>query len=144
MIRVAIFEIYGSSLSFYLAFSARNVFRIAPSIDPAVNYTAGNRNATRNGLSIYAAQTDRLYDRDIHDNKIAVARSDRPESMFARNQIPRSATAIATVKLISGFSTAFGDVYMYRGNARDYGIDGNLKKSIDRGSDIIRAKSTRR
>lgn len=74
----------------HLTFGGCNVFRNRPfnrlRRQPPI---AGNRNAT-NDSSIYAAETaDTVdYERGIRDNKIANRSFLRPESMFARNQIP--------------------------------------------------------
>jgi len=96
----------------------------------AVDCNAGNRNATRTAFSIYATQTAGS-DHDVHDNKIAIARSDRPESMFACNQIPPFDDGNCDGK--TNFEL-FDEmvVHMYRENARDYGIHETCKRRVNR------------
>lgn len=82
------------------------------------------------------------YGHDVHDNKIAIARSDRSESMFACNQILSLGDGNCNGK--TNFEL-FDEmmVHMYRGNARDYGIHGTGERgSIE--PVIIRAKAYHR
>jgi len=102
----------------------------------AVDCNADNRNATRTAFSIYATQTASYDNHGVHDNKIAIARSDRPESMFACNQIPPFDDGNCDGK--TNFEL-FDEmvIHMYCENARDYGIHETCKRGIKRICNII-------
>lgn len=92
-----------------------------------------NTNATRTTFSIYAAQTVD-YDHDVHDNKIV--RSNRPESMFACNQIPPLGDGNCDGKTNFEFFDEM-EVHMYRGNVLIMGFielikEGSIKPVIIR------------
>lgn len=143
-----------SASASHLTFGGHNVFRNCPfNRARRQPFVVGNRNAT-NGSSIYAVQTAVAvdyyyyhYDRGVHDNKIAAARSSAPNRCLRVIKFPGSATGNCDGKTNFGLRLC-GDgergAYASRKCARVITGSTELEGAIDNTSAIILAKPTPR